>query len=72
MPSGLLILHVPPNPKESPQFVRLARKGIGGMKVVFLHPNGGLYKVPQYTDLKGHQRDCGPQTAPVFVSTVSV
>ena len=68
MPSGLLILHVPSNPKESPQFVRLGRKGIG-RKVIFLHPNGEYYKVPQYTDLQGHERDCGPQTAPVFVST---
>ena len=67
MPSGLLILHVPSNLEESPQFVRLGRKGIS-RKVVFLHPNDDFYKVPQYTDLKGHERDCGPQTAPVFVS----
>ena len=68
MPSGLLILHVPSNLEESAQFVRLARKGFG-RKVIFLHPNGEFYKVPQYTNLKGHERDCGPQTAPVFVST---
>ena len=71
MPSGLLILHVPSNPKESPQFVRLGRKGIG-RKVIFLHPNGEYYKVPQYTDLQGHERDCGPQTAPVFVSIPTI
>ena len=65
MPTGLLVLHVPSNPRESPQFVRLARKGIG-MSVVFLHPNGQLYKVPHYSDLKGYERDCGPQTAPVM------
>ena len=28
MPSGLLILYVPSNPAEAPQFVRVARKGI--------------------------------------------
>ncbi|CAF9907450.1 MAG: hypothetical protein HETSPECPRED_007131 [Heterodermia speciosa] len=65
MPSGLVILYVPSNPKETPQFVRLARKGIG-MNVVFLHPNGQLYKIPHYADLKGYVRDCGPQTAPVM------
>ena len=67
MPSGLLILHVPSNPEEAPQFVRLGRKGIS-RKVFFLHPNGEYYKVPQYTGLMGHERDCGPQTAPQFVS----
>ncbi|KAL8797793.1 MAG: hypothetical protein Q9195_000145 [Heterodermia aff. obscurata] len=65
MPSGLVILYVPSNPRETPQFLRLARKGIG-RTVVFLHPNGQLYKIPHYADLKGYERDCGPQTAPVM------
>ena len=65
MPTGLVILYVPSNPKEAPHFVRLARKGIS-RAVVFLHPNGQLYKVPHYCDLKGYERDCGPQTAPVM------
>lgn len=65
MPSGLVVLYVPSDPKEAPHFVRLARKGIG-MTVVFLHPNGQLYKLPHYADLKRYERDCGPQTWPVM------
>ena len=65
MPSGIVILYVPSDPKETPQFVRVARKGIG-MTAVFLHPNGRLYKIPRYADLRGYERDCGPQTTPVM------
>ena len=36
------------------------------MTVVFLHPNGQLYKFPHYSELEGYKRDCGPQTAPVM------
>jgi len=65
MPPALHVLYIPPDPAEAPQFVRLARKGLG-RTVVFLHPNGELYKLPSYALLKGYERDCGPLTTPVF------
>jgi len=65
MPPALHVLYIPPDPAEAPQFVRLARKGLG-RTVVFLHPNGELYKLPSYVLLKGYERNCGPLTAPVF------